>query len=147
MSKVPGQSHFPLYTKSSCCTVEFSCPPGQPILRKSAKAVGEIAFKNAGKNAIANSSVTPTDPISHRRANFFCVPGIFSSGTIAPEHFHFSKITSCGAGSFTGRMLLPPRKPHIWRDWLRNRLGKKGTPQKSSAALINSKIKFFALDF
>ena len=31
------------------------------------------------------------DFISHRRANFFCVPGRFSGGVIAPEYFYFQK--------------------------------------------------------
>ena len=142
MSKVPGQSHFPLYTKSSCCTVEFSCPPGQPILRKSAKAVGEIAFKNAGENAIANSSVTPTDPISHRRANFFCVPGIFSSGTIAPEHIYFQESRVVVQDLSQEECCYPPETLTFGKIgsgivWL-----KKGTPRNSSAALIITKIKF-----
>ena len=52
----------------------FRVPPGKPILRKSAKAIREIAFGNAGKTPIADSFAAPTDFI------FVGARGIFLAG-------------------------------------------------------------------
>ena len=108
-------------TRKAPCTAKFSCSPRQPVLRKSGMAVGEITFENAVKNSIANSSAAPTDFI------FLGTCGIFSAGGLF-FIFHFSKSTGSAPRSFTGRMLLPPKKPHIWKDRVRNALAKKGTP-------------------
>ena len=78
----------------------------------------------------------------HPRTLFLRELAGFSHGQAVPEYSYFPKIMSCVPGSFVGRMFLP-LKNHIF-----GKLGsemvwsKKGTPQKSSAALIRGGIKF-----
>ena len=122
---MPGQTQIPLYSEIFVKCREISLLSRGADSQKSGKAIGEIAFGNAGKNSIANSSAAPTDFICCRRANFsWEPPEYFRRGELF-KMFLFSKIMSFASLSFAGRMLLPPRKPHIWKDRLRNRLVKK----------------------
>ena len=103
------------------CTAIFCCSPVEPILRKSGKAIREIAFENAGKNSIANSSAATT--AARTCWDYLAGPHL--------KNILFSKIMSCAPGSFVGRMFLSLKKPHIWKDRLRNGLVKKKGHLKS----------------
>ena len=71
---MPGQTQIPLYSEIFVkCREIFLLSRGADS-QKSGKAIGEIAFGNAGKNSIANSSAAPTDFICCRRANLLWEP-------------------------------------------------------------------------
>ncbi len=92
--------------------------------QKSGKAIGEIAFGNAGKNSIANSSAAPTDFICCRRANFSWEPAEYFRRGELLKCFIFQNHELC-ITFFHKKNVPTPEKPHIWRDLLRNGLGKK----------------------
>ncbi len=122
---MPGQTQIPLYSEIFVKCREIPLLSRGADSQKSGKAIGEIAFGNAGKNSIANSSAAPTDFICCRRANFSWEPAEYFRRGEPFKNVLFSRIMSFVSLSFAGRMLLPPKKPHIWRDLLRNGLGKK----------------------
>ena len=109
---MPGQTQIPLYSEIFVKCREIPLLSRGADSLKSGKAIGEIAFGNAGKNSIANSSAAPTDFISHRRANFSAYLGDFPVEKSLRDILFF-KIMRYVTLSFAGRMLLPPRKPHM----------------------------------
>ena len=114
----------------------FRVPPGKPILRKSAKAIREIAFGNAGKTPIADSFAAPTDFI------FVGARGIFLAGQKF-QNIYFREIRGFCFRIFHRKNVPTPQKTSYLERSAHECSGeKKGTPGKSSAAPITNKIKF-----
>ncbi len=58
---MPGQTQIPLYSEIFVKCREISLLSRGADSQKSGKAIGEIAFENAGKNSIANSCAARKD--------------------------------------------------------------------------------------
>ena len=91
LSEMPGQTQIPLYSGIFVKCREISLLSRGADSQKSGKAIGEIAFGNAGKNSIANSSAAPTDFICCRRANFSWEPAEYFRRGELLKCFYFPK--------------------------------------------------------
>ena len=127
---MPGQSHFPLYSEIPLLYSKIIMFSWGANSQKSAKAIGEIAFENAGRNAIADFCATPTDFI------FAGARGIFPP-TSRRGIFLFSKIREFCPRIFHKKNVAAPKKPHIWKARLRNRLVKKRDTLKVVGSAYN----------
>ncbi len=139
---MPSQSHFPLCSEIFRLYSKIPCSPGEPILRKSAKAIGEITLKMQVETWSQNLVPHPRISFSTGGKTFCWYLGDFPAEQSFPYIFIFQK-------SWVLPQDLPqeeccyPQKPQIWKGRLRNRLLGKGTPRNSSAAFII--IRFMCL--